>query len=343
MEKRLTFVSDYMEGAHPCVMRRLSENNSEKCASYGADRFSESARRKIRQECKAPDAEIYFLTGGTQTNAVAIDSLIAPYQGVIAAESGHINTHEAGAVEFCGHKVLTVRQENGKLSAEDLRALLAAYWADESHEHMVMPGMVYISQPTELGTLYSLAELKAISGVCREFEIALHIDGARLAYALGCPANDASLADIAGLADSFYIGGAKCGALFGEALVFPKAGRVKHFITILKQHGALLAKGQVLGIQFDALFTDGLYYEIGRKANENAALLRNALTAKGLKFAYPSPTNQQFVILSRKQLDRLDGAGFSRWAELPDGRCIVRFVVNWATDPEDIDRLAELL
>ncbi|MBR4429112.1 MAG: aminotransferase class V-fold PLP-dependent enzyme [Clostridia bacterium] len=339
-----SFVSDYMEGAHPDVMRRLLETNLERGAAYGADQYSESARNKIRQACNAPDADIYFLSGGTQTNAVVIDTLITPYQGVIAAESAHINTHEAGAIEFCGHKVLSVPAADGKLSAESVQKAMEEWLADESREHIVMPGMVYISHPTELGTLYSLAELKEISAVCFKYGLKLYLDGARMAYALGSPSNDVSLADVAELTDAFYIGGAKCGALFGEAAVFPKARTVKAFTTILKQHGALFAKGKVIGTQFDALFTDGLYRKIGAKANGTAEKLKAVFAAKGVELAAPAPTNQIFVKLSKEQLEKLDGkVGFSRWAPAEDGRFVVRFAVNWATSQEEIDKLAELL
>ena len=342
-EVRPSFVSDYMEGAHPEVMRRLLETNLERGAAYGDDQYSESARARIRKACGAPDAQIYFLSGGTQTNAVMIDTLIAPYQGVIGAASAHINTHEAGAVEFCGHKVISVPAKDGKIDAQDVAGVMEEWLADESREHVVMPGMVYVSHPTELGTLYSLAELKAISGVCRRYGIKLYLDGARMAYALGCPESDVTLADIAELCDAFYIGGAKCGALFGEAAVFPKGG-VKSFTTILKQHGALFAKGKVIGTQFDALFTDGLYEKIGRKANDTAEKLKAVFADKGVELAAPSPTNQIFVLLTKEQLDRLaPEVGFSRWAPAGDGRWIVRFAVNWATSDEEIEKLAELL
>ncbi len=338
-----SFVSDYMEGAHPEVMKRLLETNLERGAAYGADGYSESARAKIRKACNAPDAQIYFLSGGTQTNAVVIDTLIAPYQGVVGAASAHINTHEAGAVEFCGHKVLSVPAKDGKLCAQSVRELMEEWLSDESREHVVMPGMVYVSHPTELGTLYTPAELKEISGVCRKYGLKLYLDGARMAYALGCPANELTLAEIAELCDAFYIGGAKCGALFGEAAVFPK-GSVQSFTTILKQHGALFAKGKVIGTQFDALFTDGLYERIGRKANETAEKLKAVFAAKGVELAAPSPTNQVFVLLTQEQLDRLaPQVGFSRWAPVQDGRWIVRFAVNWATSDEEIAKLAELL
>ncbi|MBQ4480519.1 MAG: aminotransferase class V-fold PLP-dependent enzyme, partial [Victivallales bacterium] len=246
---KLNFASDYMEGAHPRILQRLVETNFEKTAGYGFDTYSEAAREKIRKACEAPEAEIFFLVGGTQTNATVIDALLRSYQGVIAAETGHISTHESGAIEHSGHKVLALPGKDGKLSAKTVRACLDTYKLDENRDHTVMPGMVYISQPTEYGTLYSLAELEALSGVCREAGIPLYLDGARLASALACQENDAELPDLARLCDAFYIGGTNCGALFGEAVVFPKKNTVPHFFTIVKQHGALLAKGRIAGIQ----------------------------------------------------------------------------------------------
>ena len=233
-KQKLSFASDYMEGAHPEILRRLLETNMEQTAGYGLDAYSESARKKIRAACQANDAEIFFLIGGTQANAVVIDALLRSYQGVIAAETGHISLHEAGAIEFGGHKVLTLAHQAGKITAAQIESALAAYREDANREHMVMPGMVYLSQPTEYGALYSLAELEAISAVCHAADVPLYLDGARLAYALACPANDVTLADIARLADVFYIGGTKCGALFGEAVVFPKRNTVPHFFSIVK-------------------------------------------------------------------------------------------------------------
>ena len=259
MEHRLSFSCDYLEGAHPAILQRLCETNFAQTAGYGTDEYCESAREKIRAACGAPNAEIHFLVGGTQTNATVIDALLRSYEGVIAADTGHISVHEAGAIEFGGHKVLTLPQENGKITASQIRALLDQYEDDANRDHTVMPGMVYLSQPTEYGTLYSKKELAAISALCREKRLPLYIDGARLAYALACPENDVTLRDLAALCDIFYIGGTKCGALLGEAVVIPQPGLIPHFFTIIKQHGALLAKGRLLGIQFDTLFTDGLY------------------------------------------------------------------------------------
>lgn len=341
---KLYFASDYMEGAHPSILKRLSEANYEKNTGYGSDVHSEAARAKIRAACGAPEADIHFLVGGTQANAVVIDAMLHPWQGVMAAESGHIAVHEAGAIELGGHKVLTLPERGGKLRADDVRDCVETYWADENREHMVMPGMVYISQPTEYGTLYSIEELTALSRVCRERDIPLYMDGARLAYALACPANDVSLADIARLCDAFYIGGTKCGALFGEAVVFPRRDRVPHFFTIVKQHGALLAKGFIASIQFEALFTDDLYGEIGRAAIEAADRIRAALREKGYQLAVEAPTNQILVALSRAQAEALsESVVMSFWENLDDGRVVMRIATSWATRREDVEQLIAAL
>ena len=343
-KKKLSFASDYMEGAHPEILRRLWETNMEQTAGYGLDAYSESARKKIRAACQADDAEIFFLIGGTQANAVVIDALLRSYQGVIAAETGHISVHEAGAIEFGGHKVLTLPQEAGKIAAAQIADAIAAYQLDANSEHMIMPGMVYLSQPTEYGALYSLAELAAISAVCRAAGIPLYLDGARLAYALACPANDVTLADIARLADVFYIGGTKCGALFGEAVVFPKSNTVPHFFSIVKQHGALLAKSRIAGLQFDTLFTNHLYEKGGETAILAADRIRSALREKDYPLAYDAPTNQIFLVLDEAQKTRLSKhveMGF--WENLADGKTVMRIATSWATQDEDVDRLTALL
>ena len=343
MEK-LFFASDYMEGAHPAIMRRLEETNLVKSPGYGSDSFSESAREKIRSACRAPEAEVYFLAGGTQANSVVIGTMLRLYQGVLAAETGHISVHEAGAIEAGGHKVITLPQRDGKLSAENVRQWTETYLGDENRSHMVMPGLVYISQPTEMGTIYSLEELTGLSRVCREYGIALYADGARLAYALACPENDVALPDLAALCDAFYIGGTKCGTLFGEAVVFPKPGTVPHFFTMVKQRGALLAKGRIAGIQFDTLFTDGLYEEIGASAVRIADRIRKALSEKGYDQAFVAPTNQVFPVLTDGQLRRLsDKVEMSFWERTPDGRTIVRLASSWATREEEADALIALL
>ena len=343
-ENRLSFASDYMEGAHPLILQRLAETNLLKSAGYGLDVFSETAREKIRSACGTPEADIFFLSGGTQTNAVMIDALLRPWQGVISAQSGHISVHEAGAVESGGHKVLALPHHNGKLSAEDIRNCLEAWLQDANRDHMVMPGMVYLSHPTEYGTLYSLAELREISEVCRTYRIPLYLDGARLAYALACPENDISLPDLGALCDAFYIGGTKCGTLFGEALVIPKHGAVPHLFTMIKQHGALLAKGRITALQFDVLFTDNLYQDIGRSAIESASRIRDALVRKGYELAIPSPTNQIFILLTKKQAEGLsEKVEMSFMEQTDDGRVMMRIVTSWATGPEETDRLIACL
>ena len=287
---------------------------------------------------------MYFLVGGTQTNATVIDALLQSYQGVIAADTGHVSMHEAGAIEHSGHKVLTLPHELGKLSAEEIRAYLKTFWSDENHEHMVMPGMVYISQPTEYGTLYSKKELEDISSVCREYQIPLYVDGARLAYALASPANDVSLQDLAELCDVFYIGGTKCGALFGEAVVIPKAGRIPHFFTIIKQHGALLAKGRILGIQFDVLFTDHLYEQIGKTAVALAAKIQDTIKTAGIPLYLESPTNQVFCIMENARLEALGNeVEYSFWEKANETHTVIRFATSWATQEENVEKLCELL
>lgn len=342
--ERLSFASDYMEGAHPAVLQRLSETNMAKTPGYGTDNFSEDARRRLQEACDTSGAQVYFLTGGTQTNATVIDALLRSYQGVITADSGHISSHEAGAIELGGHKVLTIPQVSGKLTAEGIREYVSAYQDDFNRDHLVMPGMVYLSQPTEFGTLYSLAELTAISRLCRERKLPLYLDGARLAYALACPENDVSLRDIGALCDVFYIGGTKCGALFGEAVVIPDSGLIPHFFTIMKQHGALLAKGRLLGLQFGALFTDGLYEKIGETAIAAADQIRAALSEYGYQTYFQSPTNQIFVLLDDGRMASLEKrVEFSFWEKADADHTVIRLVTSWATQKEDVDRLISIL
>ncbi len=344
MMTRLNFSCDYLEGAHPAILQRLLETNLEKSDGYGEDEYSEAARAKIRTACNAPEAEIHFLVGGTQANATVIDGLLRRWQGVLAAETGHIATHEAGAIEAGGHKVLTLPQHAGKLCAAEVKAALDTWKGDDNRDHMVMPGMVYISQPTESGTLYSLEELEALSKVCREADVFLYADGARLAYALACPENDVTLPDLARLCDAFYIGGTKCGTLFGEAVVFPKPGVAPHFFTLVKQHGALLAKGRIAALQFDALFTDGLYGQIGQTAIAAANRIRAALRAKGYTLVMENPTNQVFVLLDRRQHDRLtEKAVLSFWEQPDPEHTLMRIATSWATAEDDVDALIDCL
>ena len=341
---RLYFASDYMEGAHPAIMQKLVETNLEKTVGYGLDPYTESAKEKIRTACNAPDADIYLLVGGTQTNATVIDALLKSYQGVVAAETGHIATHESGAIEFGGHKVLTLPQKDGKVRAAQIEKMVKDFYDDANYEHMVMPGMVYISQPTEYGTLYSKEELTEISKVCRANHLPLYVDGARLAYALASPENDVTLSDLAELCDAFYIGGTKCGALFGEAVVIPQKGLIPHFFTIIKQHGALLAKGRIAGIQFDELFTDGLYERIGKPAIDAAEQIKEALKKFGYKLALDTPTNQIFCIVSNKVMEKIaQDVKFGFWEKYDETHSVIRFATSWATTMEDTQKLIRLL
>ena len=298
----------------------------------------------IREACGQPQAAVQFLVGGTQTNATVIDALLARHEGVLAAETAHINVHEAGAIEATGHKVLTLPQYDGKVKAADVEAYIRNFYRDETYEHMVAPGMLYISHPTELGTLYTLAELEDLSRVCREANIPLYMDGARLGYGLAAEGTDVTLKDIARLCDVFYIGGTKVGALFGEAVVAARPERLPHFFSLVKQHGALLAKGRLLGIQFGALFTDGLYQRIGAHAVRLALKLKQAFVEKGYKLHLDSPTNQQFVCLPNETIDRLmREATFELWGPRGETETVVRFVTSWATREEDVDKLIALL
>ncbi len=343
-EEKLYFTSDYQEGAHPRILQRLMETNLEKSVGYGWDPYSEAARDKIRAACRAPEADVFFLVGGTQTNEVMISALLQPYQGVIAADTGHIGGHEAGAIEHGGHKVLTLPGKDGKLSADSIRACLEAYEQDENHDHIVMPGMVYLSQPTESGTLYSRAELTEISRICHRYGIRLYVDGARLAYALACRSNDVTLPDLAELCDAFYIGGTKCGALFGEAVVIPEHDLIPHLFTIIKQHGALLAKGRINGIQFDTLFTDDLYLQVGKTAIDAATRVRAALEEKGYEFAFPSPTNQIFILLTdEKAAELAERVVLGFWTKPDESHTVLRIATSWATREEDVDKLIALL
>ena len=342
---KLPFASDYQEGAHPAIIARLAETNLVSSAGYGFDEFSESARAKIRTACACPQAEVHFLVGGTQANATVISAMLKRWEGVLAANTGHIAIHEAGAIEARGHKVMALPHEGSKLSPVGVRAAFEGFRDDANHDHMVAPGMVYLSQPTEYGMLYSLAELEDISATCREFGARLFVDGARLAYALACPENDVTLADLARLTDAFYIGGTKCGALLGEAVVFPRPETaVPHFFTLVKQEGALLAKGRVAGLMFDTLFADGLYTEVGNVAIAAARRIRAALLAKGYELAIDSPTNQLFPILTPKAKARLEEqVEMSFWENLPDGCTVMRIATSWATRDTDVDALIALL
>ena len=340
----IRFLSDYMEGAHSEILRRFAETQMEQLPGYGADKYSESAKEKIKKACECPNAQVYFLTGGTQTNKFVIDVLLRPYEGVISAHSGHVNAHEAGAVESTGHKVLAIKGYEGKLRAEDIDACVNAYNSDSAREHTVKPGMVYISFPTEYGTIYTKKELEEISGVCRKHGIPLFCDGARLGYGLTSSSCDITIAELAKLCDVFYIGGTKVGALCGEAVVFTKGNMPEHIVSLAKQHGALLAKGWLVGLQFDTLFENGLYFEISRHAILLAEKLKKALIEKGYKLFMDSPTNQQFVVMKDQlRAELADKVQFETWEKYDAEHTVVRIATSWATPEENIDRLIELL
>ncbi len=340
----VSFESDYTTGAHEAILRRLLETNLEPQSGYGADAYCMRARDKLRAACGCPQAEVHFLSGGTQTNATVIAAMLSPYLGVVCAESGHIAGHEAGAIEYTGHKVLPLPERDGKLDADALQAFLHRYSADENRAHVVCPGMVYVSHPTEYGTLYTRAELTALHAVCRAHGLPLFLDGARLGYGLASPESDVTLRDIAALTDVFYIGGTKVGALCGEAVIFPRGDAPAHFFSIMKQHGALLAKGRLLGLQFDTLFTDELYLRISRHAIDMAQRLKCGLAELGCTFLRPSPTNQQFVILPDALLDRLRAQiAFGIWEKYDDTHTVVRFVTSWSTTPEEVEILLRAL
>ncbi len=337
----VSFECDYIAGAHPEILRRLAETNMEALPGYGMDHYCESAKEKIRKACGLPDADVELLVGGTQTNAVVISSMLRDWEGVIAAESGHVSVHEAGAIEFTGHKVLTLPSREGKIDASDLRDYMSRFYRDVTCEHMVYPGMVYVSYPTEPGTLYSKKELEEIADICHEYEIPLYLDGARLGYGLMSDASDMTLEDIAAITDVFYIGGTKVGALCGEAVVFTKNNRPAHFMTSVKKRGALLAKGRLLGIQFDTLFTDDLYFRISRHAIEMAAKVKKIIRQKGWRVYMDSPTNQQLVIMNDDEMAQLaETVIFDRWGVYDEDHTIVRLATSWSTTDEDIKTLA---
>ena len=340
----ISFASDYIAGAHPKVLERLIETNLETLSGYGTDEYCEVAAEKIKKACGCPTAGVFFLAGGTQTNQVVISTMLKDYEGVLCAETGHVSAHEAGAIEFSGHKVLTIPGHDGKIDAAGIKKFADKFYGDDSHEHMVFPGMVYISFPTEYGTIYSKNELEEIYKMAHAYDMSVFIDGARLAYGLESLKADVTMEDIARLSDVFYVGGTKCGALCGEAVVFTKGNMPAHFVPSVKRRGALLAKGRLLGVQFDALFTDGLYSEIGRYAIEKAEELKKIFAEKGYRFFIDSPTNQQFVIMSDEKLRELsDKVTYSFWEKYSDTETVVRFATSWSTTEEELDYLREIL
>ncbi|HHW39363.1 MAG TPA: low specificity L-threonine aldolase [Bacillales bacterium] len=338
----IRFENDYAEGAHKRILKRLMETNEEQTPGYGMDEHCEKARTYIRKACDVENADIQFLVGGTQTNTTIISSILRPHQGAVAAITGHIAVHETGAIEATGHKVITLPSDDGKIQAEQVKELYDAHWNDVTHEHMVQPGLVYISHPSEKGTTYSKSELEELSKVCRECGLPLVMDGARLGYGLVSKDSDLSLADIARLCDVFYIGGTKIGALFGEAVVIINDNLKKDFRYLIKQKGGLLAKGRLLGIQFETLFEDGLYYEISNHAVELAMMIREAFVEKGFSLRYDSKTNQQFPILPNDVLMKLGKKySFSIWEKIDATQSVVRFCTSWATKKENVEMLIE--
>lgn len=334
------FQCDYNQGAHPRIMERLLETNLEQTVGYGEDHYCAAAREAIRTAIGRTDVDVHFLVGGTQANATVISSILRPYQGVLCATTGHINVHETGAIEHGGHKVLAIECEGGLLSADRIRASVELHYAEDGPEHTVQPGMVYISFSSELGTVYTLQQLQEISSACREYGLPLFIDGARMGYGLASEGCDVTLQDIAELADVFYLGGTKQGALFGEAVVIVNDALKKDFRYFIKQNGGMLAKGRLLGLQFLTLFEDGLYFRISQHAVRQALRIRDAFESKGFEMLVHSPSNQQFPILDNDTMSRLaENFLFSVWQKIDESHTAVRFCTSWATDEKAVDSL----
>lgn len=336
----IRFNCDYSEGAHPRILEKLAQTNLEQAPGYGQDTYCRQAADLIKSLCQTPQAEVHFLAGGTQTNLTVVAACLRPYQTVISADSGHINVHETGAIEATGHRILTVPEQNGKLTAEQIARCCKEHWLDDNPEFAPQPKLVYISFPTEYGTLYSKEELSAIRRVCDENNLFLFADGARLGYGLEAPGNDVTLADLAACCDVFYIGGTKIGALLGEAVVIVNPKLQKDFRYFMKQKGAMLAKGRILGIQFLALFEDGLYFQLSKHADDMAQIIRRACAESGFDFLYDSPTNQQFPIMPDDLIKRLEELYvFSHTKRLDHRRSAIRICTSWATRREDVEQL----
>ena len=334
------FESDYLEGCCPQILEALQATNLEQTLGYGEDPHCAEAARRIRYVFDCPDADVHFLVGGTQTNVTVISALLRPHQGVLCAESAHINVHETGAVEHSGHKALALPAPAGKISAAQVRDALQAHHSDFSREHMAQPGMVYISFPTELGTIYTRQELEALHAVCQDWEIPLFIDGARLGYGLEASGCNVLPKDLPRLCDVFYIGGTKQGALFGEAVVFSDTSLSEDFRYFIKQNGGMLAKGRLLGIQFETLMNEGLYFKLARYADRLADGIRAAFQRKRIPFLVENTTNQVFPVVSNDILPRLEEAfGFERWQVVDENHTAVRFCTSWATPQSAVDEL----
>lgn len=340
----VSFESDYIEGALPEILDALVKTNMEQLSGYGADEYTQSAKEKIKKACNCPKAQVAFITGGTQTNQLVISTMLKQYEGVVAPQTGHVSSHEAGAIEYTGSKVIAIPGHNGKMDAVELKQYLSDFYSDGNHEHMVFPGMVYISFPTEYGTIYSKKELSDIYKVTQEYKLPLFVDGARLGYGLASKQCDMTLPEFASLCDIFYIGGTKVGALCGEAIVYTKGNMPEHFENLTKKHGALLAKGRLNGIQFDTLFTDNLYFKAAEHAIEMAELVKNAFKSKGYKFLLDSPTNQQFILLENSKMQELSKkVKFCFWEKVDENHTAVRFATSWATKKENVELLQKLI
>jgi threonine aldolase len=338
--KMIRFNCDYGEGAHPRVLQKLADTNFEQTPGYGEDEYCAQAAELIRKECKREDVAVHFIVGGTQTNLIVIAAALRTHQGVISAASGHINVHETGSIEATGHKVISLPDDGGKITAQQIEKYYLDHIHDESFEHIVQPKMVYISNPTEYGTVYNRNELVSISNVCRQYGLYLYMDGARMGYGLCAEGNDLNLPFITECCDVFYIGGTKVGALFGEAVVIKNEELKKDFRYIIKQRGAMLAKGRLLGLQFLALFEDGLYYEISAHADQLAEKIKKAFLDEGYSPLFPSSTNQQFFILPNSLLGKLkEKYSFATWGKFDDTQSIVRFCTSWATKEESVSDL----
>ena len=338
----IDFRCDYSEGAHPKVLEKLIKTNLEQTAGYGEDQYCLKAAQLIKEKCMRSDVDVHFFVGGTQTNLTVIAAALRPHQGVITAETGHINVHESGAIEATGHKVLALQSVDGKLTAPQIQAACDDHFNDEAHEHMVKPKLVYISNSTETGSIYCRDELLAISETCRKNNLILYVDGARLGYALCAKDNDLDLPTLAQICDVFYIGGTKNGALFGEALVICNQKLKEDFRYIIKQKGGMLAKGRLLGLQFVALFEDNLYFDMAQHANKMAMLIKEACIKKGYDFLTPSNTNQQFPIMPNEVLKKLNESyAYSFWQKIDDKHSAVRFCTSWATDVNAVQQLID--
>ena len=334
------FNCDYNEGAHPKILEALQKSNFEQTEGYGMDIYCKNAAEIIKAKCNREDLDVHFLVGGTQTNLTVVSAALRPHQGVLCAETGHVNLHETGAIEATGHKVIVVPSKNGKLCAAEVLKVYKAHWNDDTHEHIVQPKMVYISNPTEVGTIYSKQELADLYSVCKDNGLYLYVDGARLGYGLCAEGNDLDLPTLASLCDVFYIGGTKIGALFGEALVIRSEGLKEDFRYILKQKGGMLAKGRLLGIQFKTLFTDDLYFKMSIHANNMAKKIKEALLNKDIKVLIDSNTNQQFPILNNSIIEKLKKKyNFAIWQKVDQDNTAVRFCTSWATKEEDVEQL----